>query len=59
MQVFLCMFFKIFLTNLDWEEYEDSVSDKSPFVIGNSNTLKFQCLLVDLKVLIGPYSKFY
>ena len=23
------------------------------------NTLKFQCLLIDLRVLIGPYSKFY
>ena len=23
------------------------------------NTLKFQCLFMDLRVLIGPYSKFY
>ena len=25
-----------FLTNLDWQEYKDSVSDNSPFVIGDS-----------------------
>ena len=23
------------------------------------NKLKFQCLLIDLSILIGPYSKFY
>ena len=28
--------FKAFLINLDWQEYEDSVSDNSPFVIGDS-----------------------
>ena len=28
--------FKAFPTNLDWREYEDSVSDNSPFVIGDS-----------------------
>ena len=28
--------FKAFLTKLDWQEYEDSVSDSSPFVIGDS-----------------------
>ena len=28
--------FKDFLTNLDWQEYEDNVSDNSPFVIGDS-----------------------
>ena len=28
--------FKAFLTKLDWQEYEDSVSDNSPFVIGDS-----------------------
>ena len=28
--------FKVFLTNLDWQEYEDSASDNSPFVIGDS-----------------------
>ena len=27
--------FKAFLTNLDWQEYEDRVSDNSPFVIGD------------------------
>ena len=28
--------FKAFLINLDWQEYEDSVSDNSPFVIDDS-----------------------
>ena len=28
--------FKGFFTNLDWQKYEDSVSDNSPFIIGNS-----------------------
>ena len=28
--------FKAFLTNLDWQEYEDNVSGNSPFVIGDS-----------------------
>ena len=28
--------FKAFLINLDWQEYEDSVSDNSPFVVGDS-----------------------
>ena len=28
--------FKAFLTKLDWQEYEDSVGDNSPFVIGDS-----------------------
>ena len=28
--------FKAFLTILDLQEYEDSVSDNSPFVIGDS-----------------------
>ena len=28
--------FKAFLTNLDWQKYEDSVSGNSPFVIGDS-----------------------
>ena len=27
---------KAFLTNFDRQEYEDSVSDNSPFVIGDS-----------------------
>ena len=26
----------MFLTNADWQEYEDSVSDHSTFVIGDS-----------------------
>ena len=29
------------------------------FVLKALNKLKFQCLLIDLRVLIGPYSKFY
>ena len=28
--------FKAFLTNLDWQKYEDSASGNSPFVIGDS-----------------------
>ena len=28
--------FKTFLINLDWQEYDDSVRDNSPFVIGDS-----------------------
>ena len=28
--------FKAFFTNLDWQEYEDSVSSNSPFVVGDS-----------------------
>ena len=28
--------FKVFLIILDWQEYDDSVSDNSPFVIGDS-----------------------
>ena len=28
--------FKNFRTNLDWQEYEDSVSGNFPFVIGDS-----------------------
>ena len=28
--------FKAFLTNLDWKEYEDIVSDNYPFVLGDS-----------------------
>ena len=28
--------FKAFLTDLDWQKYEDSVSGNSPFVIGDS-----------------------
>ena len=28
--------FKVFLTNLDWQNYEDSVSGNSPFVTGDS-----------------------
>ena len=28
--------FKAFLINLDWQEYEDSVSDNSPFVVDDS-----------------------
>ena len=28
--------FEAFLTNLDWQRYEDSVSGNSPFVIGDS-----------------------
>ena len=27
---------KVFLTKLDWQEYVDSVSDNSPFVIGDT-----------------------
>ena len=30
--------FKAFLRNLDWQEYEDSVSDNFPFVIGDSGS---------------------
>ena len=28
-------------------------------VVGTGNKLKFQFLLIDLRVLIGPYPKFY
>ena len=32
---------------------------KNEYSINDTNTLKLQSLLIDLRVLIGPYSKFY